>query len=347
MASAKNTKPPTAGGPSRAGIAKCGQPHYADISACLEDFRAFIQAEHGLELAGGLRADGQFHGVATTEDRHGVRPFRYCVYLDDPQNVYFTDLKRGISGTWFPEGREPLPPAEREQQRREFEARRVQREAEILARHTKAAGRARAKWRRSLPASPGHPYLARKGVGVHGVRHLPVWERRVYDDAGNFETVKVEDVLLVPMRDEFGALWNLQAIFPEPCQALGRDKDFLPGGRKKGLFHWIGQRTATVCLAEGMATGASIYEATGYRVVVCFDAGNLPEVAEIVRGMLAAVRLVICADHDLPDRNGRRAGQEKAREAAARVGGYVALPPVVGADFNDFALMLREDGYGR
>ena len=261
--------------------------------------------------------------------------------------VLLSSVKRGFSGAWYPEGREPLDPAERERRRREFEARRVQRDAETLARHTKAAARARALWRRSLPASPGHPYLARKGVGVHGIRYLPAWERRVYQDGGDFETVKVEGVLLVPMKDEAGALWNVQAIFPESCPVLGRDKDFLPGGRKRGLFHWIGERTETICLAEGYATAASIHEATGYRVVVCFDAGNLPVVAETVRGMLHTARIVICADNDAPDKNGRRAGQEKAEEAAARVDGFVALAPVEGKDFNDYAAMLKAVGHGR
>jgi len=315
---------------------------FADLDA----FRAHIQAAFGLELLGELRADGEFHGLATTEDRHGARPFRYCAHLDYPQNVYFCDFKRNISGTWFVQEQAALDPAERERRRREFEARKLEREAATQERHTKAAARALALWRTAKPASPVHPYLIRKGVGVHGLRCLPCWERRIYHSepfqgGGAFELVSVENALLVPMRDGNGAIWNVQAIFPEPCPQLGRDKDFLSGGRKKGLFHWIGQRTGTVCLCEGYATAASVHEATGYRVVVCFDAGNLPDVAGIVRGLLPDARLVICADHDAPDKNGRRAGQEKAEEAAARVGGFVAMAPIEGDDFNDWAKALK------
>jgi putative DNA primase/helicase len=201
-------------------------------------------------------------------------------------------------------------------------------------------------WRRSVPACPDHAYLLRKRVGVHGLRFCPVWERRVYAKDGRFETVKVPGALLVPMKDETGAIWNLQAIFAEPCPALGRDKDFLSGGRKRGLFHWLGKRTETVCLAEGYATGATIHEATGYRTFVCFDCGNLPAVAEIVRGLLPDAKIVVCADHDRPDKAGRRAGQEKAAEAAGLVGGFMALPPVEGADFNDWAQSLKGACYG-
>lgn len=67
---------------------------------------------------------------------------------------------------------------------------------------------------------------------------------------------------------------------------------------------------------------------------------------QAVRGLLPTARIVICADNDEPDKNGRRAGPEKAEEAAARVDGFVALAPVEGADFNDYALMLRECGHG-
>jgi putative DNA primase/helicase len=312
----------------------------------LESFRDFIRTEYRVSLLGELIPDGNFHGLRTEEDRRGAKPFRYCVHPDPPPNVFYLDLKRGFSGTWFPEGAEPLSPAERERLRREHEARRVQRETEVRERHTRAAARARALWGHALPASGNHPYLSRKGVGVYGGRFLPTWTRRIEREPGRFETVRVAGVFLVPMRDEAGALWNLQAIFPEPCPALERDKDFLPGGRKKGLFHWIGGRTETVCLAEGYATGASIHEATGYRAIVCFDAGNLPTVAETIRRLLPAARIVVCADHDRPDQAGRRAGLEKATEAAERVGGFLAVPPVEGADFNDWAVMLRGEGHG-
>jgi len=344
MGGIESRKPPAAGGPSRAYKVDHGRGHYTDIAGKLEDFREFVFAAHGVKLVGELRADGFFHGMATDEDRHGAKPFRYCIFLDEPQNVFYQDLKRGFSGTWFPEGQAPLDPVEKERLRREHETRRAEREQEIAQRQAKTAEWARVLWRRSIPASPSHPYLERKKVGVHGLRFLPVWERRVYAEDGRYETVRVPDVLLVPMKDASGTLWSLQAIFPQTCPDLGRDKDFLSGGRKRGIFHWIGKRTETVCLAEGYATAASIHEATGYRVFVCFDCGNLPDVAEIVRGLLPDARLVICADHDAPDKNGRRAGQEKAEEAAAQVGGFVALPPEEGMDFNDFAASLREGG---
>jgi putative DNA primase/helicase len=75
-------------------------------------------------------------------------------------------------------------------------------------------------------------------------------------------------------------------------------------------------------------------------VFICFSAGNLPPVAVIVRAALPDAKIVICADNDKPDKYGQRAGIEKAEEAAALVGGYIALPPIEGADFNDWTKEL-------
>ena len=158
------------------------------------------------------------------------------------------------------------------------------------------------------------------------------------------ETVKIDGVLLVPMKDASGKLWNIQVIFSEVCPALEREGDFLPGARVSGLFHWVGERTQTVCIAEGYATAATLYESTGYRCFVAFSAGNLAHVALAVRKALPDARIVVCGDNDLPDQRGRRAGIEKAEEAATLVDGYVALPPVEGADFNDWANELRSHG---
>ena len=86
-------------------------------------------------------------------------------------------------------------------------------------------------------------------------------------------------------------------------------------------------------LAEGYATAASIFEATGQRVLVCFSAGNLPAVAQAVRAVMPDVQIVVCADNDLPDKNGRRAGIDKAEEAAALDWGHCGHAPNQGRGF--------------
>lgn len=145
--------------------------------------------------------------------------------------------------------------------------------------------------------------------------------------------------LAVPMRDIDGGLWGLQLIF------AGGAKKFLRGQRKKGTFHLLGELSPEhpICIAEGYATGASIHEATGWPVAVCWDAGNIAPVAEALRERWPGARLLICGDddHEAVDSRGNpaNAGRMKACDAAGRSGGVAVFPrfqaPAGQSDWND------------
>lgn len=174
-------------------------------------------------------------------------------------------------------------------------------DAERLERDQRCANDAATLWAHGEPAR-AHAYLQRKGVQAHGIRQRC-------------------RLLLVPMLDAEGALWNVQKI-----NSAG-DKRFMPG-RKKGLFHLIGTPGETLALAEGYATAATVHESTGWPVAVAFDAGNLAPVAEALARVYPYARFVVCADHD-------PAGLKGARAAAQAVGGYVIAPHAEGHDWND------------
>lgn len=205
------------------------------------------------------------------------------------------------------------------------EARKARDEAErkaTEAAHNKAAELAAKLWNEATETT-STPYLERKGVKGVGVR------------------ADAHGVLLVPMRDERGALWNLQRIAPNK-PAEGPEKRFLKGGRKAGLMHWIGEPNGAgvLLLCEGFATGASLHQATGHPVCVTFDAGNLPNVAKAVRGLWPAALLVMCGDNDKATEAsaGRNPGKEKALQAAKAVRGVATWPeglPDGLTDFND------------
>lgn len=205
------------------------------------------------------------------------------------------------------------------------EARKVRDDAErkaTAAAHQKAAQLAASLWAEGAELETA-PYLERKGVRAHGVR------------------VDGQGVLLVPMRDEGGALWNLQRVLPQKPSS-GPEKLFLKGGRKSGLMHWIGNPSGAdvLLLCEGYATGASLHEATGHPVCVAFDAGNLPAVAKTVRRLWPAALLVLCGDNDkgTEAHTGRNPGREKAQQAARAVRGVATWPERLAdglTDFND------------
>jgi putative DNA primase/helicase len=311
-----------------------------------EAFKAHIVQQYGLELIGEWKPDGKFHYLSTSEDRKTRKPFRYVVNLDSPQNVHYCDLKRGFSGTWFPECRETLTPEQRRQWAQRQAQIRQDRAAQEQAQYEKTAAIASRLWHTAPPAPETHPYLARKKVLPNGIRQAERWIKRIQIETGEWDNLIIENPLLVPLFDEFGKLWNLQAIFPEPHPLLGRDKDFLSKGRKRGLLFWTGPKpkakTDRLCLAEGFSTGASITQETGYRTYIAFDAGNLPVVAQIIRKYYPENPIIVCCDYDRLNNQGYRTGIKFGEQAANLVNGFVAVPPIEGTDFNDFAAMLRE-----
>ncbi|MBP7645982.1 MAG: DUF927 domain-containing protein [Comamonas sp.] len=211
-------------------------------------------------------------------------------------------------------------------QRQRMEAERLQRnqaeQERMAAQQEAAATEAEALWGAASDTGQS-TYLQRKGVQGFGVRYTS------------------DGWLLVPVRDAQGRLWNVQRIAPQR-PADGPDKLFLKGGRKSGLWHVVGslQGAAAVLVAEGYATAASLHMATGWPVVVAFDAGNLLHVAKAVRALLPDALLLVCGDDDAATeaRTGRNTGRLKAEAAARAVHAGVVLPaalPEGGSDFND------------
>ena len=200
-------------------------------------------------------------------------------------------------------------------------------------RQDKAAALAVRLWQCAEHCS-GHPYLTKKRVFSHGLKvgDFPKWKLE-----GNvWRKITVSSVLLVPMFDESGRLWNLQGIFTEQHPEIEGTKHFLSGGRKSGLFFTLGEPTNTLLICEGYATGATLHEQTGHQTFVAFDCGNLAHVAIAIRKQNPGKRIVICADNDahLPN----NPGVTHAKKAALAVGGYVSIPSIPG-DWNDVAAM--------
>ena len=75
-------------------------------------------------------------------------------------------------------------------------------------------------------------------------------------------------------------------------------------------------------------------------VATCFDAGNLQPVAKALHEKFSNKEIIICADNDAA-REAGNVGVEKAKAAAASVGGRVIIPKFngkgEGTDFNDLA----------
>ena len=174
-------------------------------------------------------------------------------------------------------------------------------------------------------------YLKRKGVLSHGLRFAP---------SGN-------GTLAIPMQDANSAIHGLQIIRGKKRAANKMEKEYWPKGlNKKGHFYLIGGAPKSVLLiAEGYATGATLFEATGYPVAVAFDAGNLLPVAQALHKKYPRAKKLICADDDyLTPGN---TGCKSAEAAAIAVAGNWIKPDFPFdregkklTDFNDLANYL-------
>jgi len=228
----------------------------------------------------------------------------------------------------------PTPPTAEEIAQRE-----AKRNADIEAlakRRLAAASKAQALWNAppsaleaTKPSVTEHPYIKRKGIMSHGVKVF----RRTLSIGG----MDCNGALMIPLMLD-GKITSLQFINRDG------EKRFLPDGEKGGFVIGKIEASTPVCICEGYATGASIHEATGYAVMVAFDAGNLKKLATALRANKPDMQIILCADDDAAG-----TGQRKATEAAQSVGGLVAMP-VFGEprlegvkDFNDMAIVQGLD----
>ena len=192
---------------------------------------------------------------------------------------------------------------------------RAEREREEAEARATAAGVAAEMWAQaSEEAAATHPYVVKKGVRPLGLRAL---------------RPEGDNLLLVPYLDEAGNIATVQTITPEG------DKKLVKNGRIKGCCHPIPGDEDTIYICEGWATGATIHELTGRKVLVACSAGNLRAVAETARQGRPDARIVIAADND--HKTPGNPGLRYAREAAEAIGAEVAVPEGAGTDFNDMA----------
>lgn len=173
-----------------------------------------------------------------------------------------------------------------------------------------AAKRARVAWDTATPCTE-HPYLTRKRVASYGLRV-----------SGK--------TLLIPVYDATtGEQISLQTIDP------AGNKRFTAGARlAMGCYTIPGTTPRIFC--EGYATGATVHEATGRTVIVCFDAGNLEKVAAAI----AQPGDVIAADNDNAEKPGARFDKRvsdygRGHRTAMATGLPFYMPHTPGHDWND------------
>ena len=273
----------------------------------IDAFRDAIAAA-GLTPPAEIIGDGTIHRFSSNgrpRDTAG-----WYIFHDDERPAGRFGCKRSeVDVTWSSKSTREFTPEEKAAWKRKMDAAAALREQERQADLAHAAEEAARLWVQAIDA--GHDYLTRKQIKLVGAR--------VFDD-----------MILVPMKHSAKQLVGLQRIWPDGT------KRFIKGTPLTGAYCTLGtpSRDGTVVICEGYATGVSIHMATGWCVVVAFNAGNLKPVADKIHAALPSATMLIAADDDAFTEG------NPGRAAAETCGHRVVLPVWSGdrgkgTDFND------------
>lgn len=252
--------------------------------------------------------DGRIKRYELDNGKRGNVNGALCVYGNAGKPAaWFWSWADSVKQAWTSFDAKLMSETERAALRAHQETVNKKREAEQKRVWAEGAAKAEKLWNLAKPAAAGssgkgadaHPYLIAKGVKPFGVRVLG-------------------DSLVLAARDATGRITNLQFI-----NAQG-EKRFLTGGKKIGSYYAIGKPGAVLLICEGFATGASLFEATGYAVAVAFDSGNLLAVGRAIRAKFPEARIVVCGDNDQATQG--NPGRKKAEGAAVAIGGTAVVP---------------------
>ena len=251
------------------------------MSNALQTFRDVLNGK-GL-IPAEIIADGKLHRCPT-QAKPNKQNGAYIAHLDTPATLWWCNWESVEQGTFTDTEERTFSQAEKEALRQRQAIVKQQREDEFARRQAAAAQKAQSELNASIPCSPEHPYLQRKGIPPLGaVRQAP------------------NGTLLIPVQDASGNVQTLQRIAPDG------EKRFLTGGKVHGGHFVIqGKPEKAVAVCEGYATGASIHLACGYPVYVAFSANNLPIVAGAVRNAFPDKSILICGDTSVARSPGTR-----------------------------------------
>jgi phage/plasmid primase-like uncharacterized protein len=176
--------------------------------------------------------------------------------------------------------------------------------------------------------SEAHPYLERKDIKAPNL----------FIDKGELiiplYTYKGKNLLLI----------NYQRILQD-------GKKLYAAGAETGGFFIFGEIENRFILTEGFATGATLFETTGWPVVVAVNAHFLESVGRQLRKRYPKAEIVIAADDDVSEHS-NHIGERKARRAAEVISAKIALPDFdrnivpsdkSHSDWNDYARVNGKD----
>ena len=295
----------------------------------LRAFALYAEAERGLQFPDGVIADGQHHRVPTLSKPDKKNGW-YVVHLNDGPGqsgvvvAVFNDLACGGGEVKWMSTANKRPEVSIEEATASMKRKIVEAQKDKLEKAEWAVNEVTGEIARAKPAQTPFGYLEHKGVGV-----VPGLYRN-------------NAVLLIPLKDENQRVVNMQRIWQDGDGKW--QKRYQKHAKRVGTYFAISGVRDVVALCEGVATGISIFEATGWTVLCAGDTTQLLAVGKMARKMRPGARIMVCADDDR--HTAGNPGLTKAQEVAKAVQGEVRVPVFAdldseGTDFND---LHQEEG---
>jgi putative DNA primase/helicase len=283
----------------------------------IQHFVKQAMLNNGINPPEEIIADGEIHRFGNDK---GKDPCWYVAHDDGIPSAAFGDWRTGLKIKIVCKAENDcvkLTEAERRDELIKVQQRIRQRKINKELKNNKAISKATWVWGKTLPVTH-HDYLVEKKIKPHSAR--------LYKGA-----------LVIPAWNSKNTLVSLQYI------RSSDNKRFAYGSKTTGVYHQFGKYDPNkpALIAEGWATGASLYEKFGYPTYVAFSATNLKHVAQYVRSIHMGNEIIIMGDNDA---NG--VGQKYANEAAKLINASCLIPPTEGFDWNDQINHDNEIGAG-
>lgn len=297
-----------------------------------QDFKAFL-ADRGLALPHGFKlnhkSQGRIKDITKSENDLSV----LLTYHD---SLTARDGKPFVRVYWF-NGKDPayfVPSTSYKaisaEEKKRLEEEGKKRAAWLKDMELKNAKRSHEEFLAVGVPCKFHQYLNTKGVrAYYGVRYATQTITEI--ENGEEKTRIAKGDLLIPIISLEKQFKSYQRISAKGHKLLCRNSS-----KHGGIFplgNW-NSKTTKVVLCEGYATGATLHEATGLTVFVCFDIGNIRAVAEQLAAKYPHVEVILASDYDLDK---AQAGLVNALLLAEQFNFKFVFPSNVknGSDWND------------
>jgi putative DNA primase/helicase len=279
--------------------------------------------------------DGAIHRFASG----GIgQPNCWCVWYGTRGS--FGCWKRGVKFNWPSKKQQNLSVQERIDLQRQIEQSKRDFDNKLRLKHDQASELATKGWE-GYSLNGHSDYLEAKMIKPNGARF------------GN-------GFIVISLYGLDGKLCSLQRIYDQKTPDGKYHKCFMKNGRVKGCFYLIGkpiEEVDTICVCEGFATGATIFQGTNLTTLVAFNSGNLSPVIASIRAKYPNMEIIIAGDDDIFREDGTNPGRKAALEAARTYNCRVAFPDFScipesilyqykPSDFNDAYVLKAKFGLG-